>query len=267
MWESFLQLWERHFDTVLASVGKVLLVLAIALLARWIGGRIIHLSVVALTRKVAISAQREAQIKTISALLTSILNYVLLFVALFTILSVFGVNLGPILATAGVAGLAISFGAQQIVRDFINGFFILVEDQFAVGEYVTIDGVSGTVETMGMRITRLRDDSGRLITLVNSSIARVINHSRGEQKFSIEVGIASTVDLEKARNWLEQASSAFSHSHLKGVLKVEGPLSLETNRYLFRVAGTTDAKAGTIVQDALRAYLLQNAKQAGIPLA
>ncbi|MFN7017516.1 MAG: DUF1385 domain-containing protein, partial [Fimbriimonadales bacterium] len=74
-------------------------------------------------------------------------------------------------------GLAISLGAQQIVRDVLNGFFILVEDQFAVGEEVTIEGVHGVVEMMGMRITRVRDDQDRLITCSNSSISRVINHS------------------------------------------------------------------------------------------
>jgi small-conductance mechanosensitive channel len=81
-----------------------------------------------------------------------------LFVGLLSILGALGVNLAPVLATAGVTGLAISLGAQQIVRDVLNGFFILVEDQFAVGDEVTIDGIHGVVETMGMRITRIRDD-------------------------------------------------------------------------------------------------------------
>ncbi|MER3558668.1 MAG: hypothetical protein C4336_03765, partial [Armatimonadota bacterium] len=137
----------------------------------------------------------------------------------------------------------------------------------AIGEYVTIDGVSGTVETMGMRITRLRDDSGRLITLANSSISRVTNHSRGEQKIAIEVGIASGIELNRARQWLEQVCSAFSHPSLKSPLRVEGPLTLETSRYLFRVTGGAEPSAGTLLQDDLRAYLLQSAQQQQIPLA
>lgn len=267
MWQFLSDLWARHLDSVLASLGKILILLIVVLITRWVGGRIVHLVVTTLTRKVEVSARRQAQIQTITTLLISVLNYVLLFITVFTVLSIFGVNLGPILATAGVAGLAISLGAQQIVRDVLNGFFILVEDQFAIGEYVTIDGVSGTVETMGMRITRLRDDSGRLITLANSSISRVTNHSRGEQKIAIEVGIASSIGLNRARLWLEEVCSAFSHPSLKSPMRVEGPLTVETSRYLFRVTGGAEPSAGTLLQGDLRAYLLQSAHQQQIPLA
>ncbi|MER3558669.1 MAG: hypothetical protein C4336_03770, partial [Armatimonadota bacterium] len=121
MWQFLSDLWARHTDSVLKTLGEIVILLIVVLITRWVGGRVV---VATLTRKVEVSARRQAQIKTITALLISVLNYVLLFVTVFTVLSIFGVNLGPILATAGVAGLAISFGAQQIVRDVLNGFFI-----------------------------------------------------------------------------------------------------------------------------------------------
>lgn len=158
MQQWMVRFWEQRADAILLNALQVALIIALLVVARWIGGRVIQLVVRALTRKMELSERRQAQICTISGLLNSVLSYVLLFVGILSILGALGVNLGPILATAGVTGLAISLGAQQLVRDVINGFFILVEDQFTVGEEVTIDGIHGVVETMGMRITRLRDD-------------------------------------------------------------------------------------------------------------
>jgi len=261
-----IKLWERWSDTVLTGGLKIALVLVIVLVVRWLGVRAIYAALNTLRRRL-VSERRAAQIQTLATLLVSILNYTLLFVGLLTILGVFGVNLGPVLATAGITGLAISFGAQRLVRDLINGFFILLEDQFAVGEYVTVDGISGTVETMGMRITRLRDDEGRLVTIANGDINRVINHSRGEERITLEVGIASTMELPAAREWLRQAVETFKHSALRSPLTVQGPASLERARYLFRVEGRAANRQGPAVQDALREHLLLAAQKDGIPFA
>jgi Small-conductance mechanosensitive channel len=177
------------------------------------------------------------------------------------------VNLAPVLATAGVTGLAISLGAQQIVRDVLNGFFILVEDQFAVGDEVTIDGIRGTVETMGMRITRIRDDQGRLITLANSSIARVTNHSRGRALLSLEVSIAAEYGLESARAWLTRTCAAFAHPALQTPIEVRGPTTLETARYTFQLRAHAAAGQLETLGDALREHLLTHAHTDGVPLA
>ncbi len=263
-------LWLQEFwsaySAVLIKVLQVISALVLLLLVRWLGGRAIYAGVNALTQRLENAPRRQAQIKTLSTLLISILNYSLLFLALFTVLGMLGVNVGPVLATAGVAGLAISLGAQQIVRDVLNGFFILVEDQFAVGEYVTIENVSGVVETMGMRITRIRDDQGRLITFANSSITRVINHSRGAQKMSLEVGIAPTLSLQEAHEWLARVCTEFQHPDLKSPLRVQGPTTLEMSRYLFRVVGDVVPAQELLVQDALRAYLIQRAQAEGVVL-
>jgi small conductance mechanosensitive channel len=265
--ETLLRWWDRWSEAVLTGGLKILLVLVLVIVARWLGGRAIYLALGTLQRRLEMPERRAAQIRTITALLLSILNYTLLFVGLLTILSVFGVNLGPVLATAGITGLAISFGAQRLVRDLINGFFILLEDQFTVGEYVTIDGLSGTVETMGMRITRLRDDEGRLVTIANGDINRVINHSRGEQRLTLEVGVASTLDLPAAREWLVRTVEAFEHPALRTPLSVQGPATLETARFTFRVEGRVANRQVSTVQDALREHLLLAAKRDGIPLA
>ncbi|MCS7273017.1 MAG: mechanosensitive ion channel family protein [Fimbriimonadales bacterium] len=258
--------WEQRADAILLTTLQVALIVALLVAARWIGGRIIQLIVHALTRKIELSDRRQAQIRTISALLNSVLSYVLLFVGILSVLGALGVNLGPVLATAGVTGLAISFGAQQLVRDVINGFFILVEDQFAVGEEVTIDGIHGVVETMGMRITRLRDDEGRLVTLANGSITRVVNHSRGQATLTLEVGIGGEYGLAQARQWLTDACSEFHHSALHTPLEVSGPVALDPARYVFRLRSKVTPSQLEAVADALRAHLLERARRDGVPL-
>lgn len=267
MRETLRQFWQQYGDAIILNSLQIALILVLLVVAYRVGGRVIHLITRALTRKIELSDRRQAQIQTISALLHSVLGYVLVFVGLLSVLAALGINLGPVLATAGVTGLAISLGAQQIVRDVLNGFFILVEDQFAVGEEVTIDGVHGVVETMGMRITRLRDDQGRLITLANSSISRVTNHSRGRATLSIEVGIAAEYGLVQARQWLSETLCTFSHPALHGELEVQGPVTLETHRYLFRVKGQVVPAQLEAAADALRAHLLLQAKADGVPLA
>ncbi len=264
---TLLRLWEQHSEAILGSALQIALIITLVVIARWTGGRVILLITRALTRKIELSERRQAQIRTVSTILNSVLGYVLLFVGLLSILGALGVNLGPVLATAGITGLAISLGAQQIVRDVLNGFFILVEDQFAVGEEVTIEGVHGVIETMGMRITRLRDDQGRLITFSNSSISRVINHSRGRAMLSLDVGIAAEYGLAQARQWLQETVCAFNHPALIGELEVHGPRTLDTVRYVFQLRGQAAPMQVDALTDALREHLLLQAKADGTPLS
>lgn len=107
---------------------------------------------------------------------------VILFVCLLEVLSLLGLNLGPLLASAGIVGLAVGFGAQTLVHDVINGFFILLDDQFDLGDSIRIAGVKGTVEQMTLRRTVLRDDDGTLHTVPNSQILIVSNETQGRTR-------------------------------------------------------------------------------------
>ncbi|MGQ9902173.1 MAG: mechanosensitive ion channel family protein [Fimbriimonadales bacterium] len=266
MGEALRRFWEQRGDAIILNALQVALIVALLIAARWLGTRIINLITRALARKIDSSERRQVQIRTIGVLLNSVLSYVLLFVGLLSVLGAMGINLAPVLATAGVTGLAISLGAQQIVRDVLNGFFILVEDQFAVGDEVTIDGVHGVVETMGMRITRIRDDQGRLITLANSSIARVTNHSRGRALLSLEVSLAADYGLTAAREWLTSTCAAFTHPALQTPIEVRGPTTLETARFTFQLRAQTVAGQLESMGDALREHLITRARAEGVPL-
>src|SRR5579884_3871959 len=132
------------------------------------------------------------QFRTVTTVLTSVGVFVLVFVAALEVLSLLGLNLGPMLASAGIAGLAIGFGAQTLVHDFINGFFILFENQYDIGDTVRIAGVKGTVEKMSLRMTVLRDEDGTVHLVPNSVVQIVSNTTRDWAQFALRVTVAYT---------------------------------------------------------------------------
>jgi small-conductance mechanosensitive channel len=136
------------------------------------------------------SGLRSQQVQTLADVINGLGTAVILVIAGFEALSLLGLNLGPLLASAGIAGLAIGFGAQALVHDVINGFFILLENQFDIGETVKLAGVKGTVEQMTLRHTVLRDDDGTLHMVPNSQITIVSNQTRDWAQVSLKVAVA-----------------------------------------------------------------------------
>jgi small conductance mechanosensitive channel len=136
---------------------------------------------------------------TLATLCISILRYSVYFVAFVTILqAAFDIVPTTIITAAGVGGLAIGFGAQNLVKDVITGFFILLEDQFSVGDMITVDGMMGTVEEMGLRITKVRHYAGDLYIIPNSQIQSLTNHTRGSKGAIVDVAIAYEEKIDKA---------------------------------------------------------------------
>jgi small conductance mechanosensitive channel len=109
-----------------------------------------------------------------------------------------GFDVTTVIAVTSIAGVAIGFGAQNLVKDIITGFFILFEDQFAVGDYIVIEGMSGIVEVLGLRITKIRDFSGDVHIIPNGSITKVTNKSRGNMRALVEFQIAYEEDIDNA---------------------------------------------------------------------
>ena len=118
------------------------------------------------------------KVRTVASLIKSIMRYCVYFLAFVLILNILGVHTGALLASAGVAGLAIGFGAKSLVEDILSGIFLIVEGQFAVGDTITAMDVTGVVVSIGMRVTRLRDAEGSVHYLPNGKIVKVTNHSR-----------------------------------------------------------------------------------------
>ena len=174
-------------------------VLGIWLLA-WFAYRVVRLAARRIEAAVddgddSVTTLRERRGKTIAQLLRSVGRVVILAIAILLTFNVF-IDIGPILAGAGILGLAVSFGAQSLVKDVISGFFILFENQFAIGDVIEVAGKSGLVEKMTLRVVVLRDVEGIMHVVPNGEIKVVSNKTRGWSRAVVDVGVART-----ARRW------------------------------------------------------------------
>jgi small conductance mechanosensitive channel len=134
---------------------------------------------------------------TLASVIRHLLNVVILIVAVMTILAQLGVEIGPILAAAGIVGLAIGFGAQSLVKDVINGFFILLEDQIRVGDVVDVNGKGGLVEKVNLKMTILRDLAGNVHFIPNGTIDIVTNMTKGYSRYVFDIGVAYREDVDE----------------------------------------------------------------------
>jgi small conductance mechanosensitive channel len=154
------------------------------------------------------SLRAEQRIEALASVLRSVVAFLVFGVAAFMVLGELGVELGPLLAGAGILGVALGFGSQSLVKDFLSGMFILIEDQFGVGDIVSLDGqTSGTVEAVSLRTTRLRSVDGTVWHVPNGEIRRVGNMSQHWARSVIDVEVAHATDLGRARD----AMAAVAH--------------------------------------------------------
>jgi small-conductance mechanosensitive channel len=143
------------------------------------------------------SGVRSQQLQTLAGVIYSVSFFIIFFFALIEVLQQLNVNIGPLIASAGIAGLAIGFGAQTLVKDVINGFFILMENQYDVGDGVRLAGVSGTVEGMTLRKTTLRDADGTLHIIPNSEIKIVSNLTRDWAQLTLHISVDYKEDSDR----------------------------------------------------------------------
>ncbi|WP_432662031.1 mechanosensitive ion channel family protein [Wukongibacter baidiensis] len=188
----------------------------------------------------------DNRMSTAKGILKSISRYTIYFIAITPILAEVNIDIKGLVAAAGIGGLAIGFGAQNLVRDIITGFFILFEDQFTVGDYIEIDGKTGVVEEMALRITKIRDFSGDLHIIPNGVISKVTNRCRGNMRAKVDMSIAYEENIERAIEVLNKASEEIKKESDD---IIEGPLVLGvTNFGESDVVITTIAKVKPMAQ-------------------
>lgn len=168
-----------------------------------------------------VRAQRRAV--TLGVMLDSLVSIVVWTTAAFMVIGELGVSLGPLIASAGIAGIALGFGAQSIVRDFLAGIFVIVEDQYGVGDVIDVGEAVGTVEEVGFRTTLVRDVSGVLWTVPNGVIQRVGNYSQIWSKSIFDIEVAYDTDIDQAMEVIKNTLDAVWKEDLEEATVIEEP--------------------------------------------
>ena len=229
-------------DTLIATPAKMLLIVLLAVAVR----ALMHRGIRRLTDRTATGAvptilrplrnrvpanadaleqvteRRTQRAEAIGSVLRSVASIVVLGIGVVLVLGELGINLAPIVASAGVVGVALGFGAQNLIKDFIAGIGIILEDQYGVGDVVDLGEASGTVEAVGLRITRLRDVNGVVWYVRNGEILRVGNKSQGFAQVVIDMPVAHDTDLERARTAMQEvADEMYAEAEWGAVLLAE----------------------------------------------
>lgn len=213
----------------------------------------------------------ERRVETVTSILKRIGNAALVITAGLMILSDFGVKIGPLLAGLGVAGVALGFGSQYLVRDIISGFFIVLENQFRVGDVVKIGEYSGTVEKMYLRTTQLRSASGDLHVIPNGRIEGVTNLTRVWSRAVLEVGVSYSADIDEVFDALNEVAARaqndeFISGNLKEPLSVAGVTDLGDSAVKVRLWGKVEPLQQWAVERALRKLTKEVFDERGIEI-
>lgn len=201
----FIQDFLRTAEGDLNVFGKLLSIIVIFLVVRIIisvAYRIIDRAI----KSRGLHFTNEGRSTTLGQVIKKVIKYVLLFIAIVMSLELIGISTGSILATAGIGGLAISFGAQSLVKDVITGFFIIMEEQYNVGDHIRIGDFEGYVEELGIRVTKIRAFAGDLYIIPNGSIVEVSNMTRGAMRSWVDITISYDDDIDETLDILEKVS-------------------------------------------------------------
>jgi small conductance mechanosensitive channel len=212
-WGDFL---EDHREVLVVKPLRILLIIVMALVVRWLVHRAISRAVRStaesdvpvvlkpLKERIGpgllettglVSERRRQRAETVGSLLRSIASLVIGVLALMLVLGEIGFQLGPFIAGAGIVGVALGFGAQNLVKDFLSGIFMILEDQYGVGDVVDLGEAAGTVESVGLRVTRLRDVNGTVWYARNGEVLRVGNRSQGYAQVIVDLPVPYGADL------------------------------------------------------------------------
>lgn len=214
---------------------------------------------------------RRQQLTTIIQILHWVLVVALVLSALLMLLSTFGIDITPILASAGVAALAVSLGAQTLIKDFIGGMLIILENQYAVGDFVAVSGVEGRVENITLRTTQVRALNGDLHVVPNGEARVLTNKTRGWSRVMLDVGVAYEEEMNHALSVLTAASEAFAQDpdFAPDILEppeVLGPVSLGESAVIIRIAVKTAPGEQWKVGRALRKAVLAACERESVEL-
>lgn len=272
---------EQNWSTWLSIGLRIALILVIAVVLRSIIRRSLTRLIERMNRGATavqgtalggllVNAERRRQrSEAIGSVLRSVASFVVLGTAALMILSALRIDLAPLLASAGVAGVAIGFGARNLVTDFLSGVFMIIEDQYGVGDSIDAGVASGEVIEVGLRVTKLRGDQGEIWYVRNGEIKRIGNRSQGWATAAVDVQVKPTENLERLREIIgtvaeDLAKSEPWNEHLWGPVEVLGLDSVLLDSMVLRVSAKTMPGKALVVERELRWRLKHALDEAGI---
>lgn len=195
----------------------------------------------------------ERKANTVYSIVSSIIKYILYFIALCTILTQLGVEKSSLIAIAGAGSVAIGLGAQNVIQDMLDGFFILFEDHFGVGDIVEIQGKTGVVEAITLRTTKIRDGNGAVHIFPNGSIGTITNYCKEYINAIVDVGIAYEEDVQKVIEILQnEMDKAKEIPHLLEIPQVLGVVDLADSAVILRIVAKCEIKQNLPIERELR---------------
>ena len=206
--------------------------------------------------------QNNSRVKTATTVAHSFAKVFVYVLAVLIILDVMGVNTRSILAVAGIGGLTVAFATQSIVKDVINGSFLLFENQFDIGDWVEIKGRAGTVVGMGIRTTKIQDFSGQIHMIPNGQIDIVTNHSKNNMKAVVDIGLRTDADLEKVQSIIE--GSLIDDEIFVSAPSILGIVKLDEFSYTIRITAITKAGNQWAAERLIRKQVLKGLQDNGL---
>ncbi|GAA1354620.1 mechanosensitive ion channel family protein [Streptomyces beijiangensis] len=272
---------EQNWSTWLSVGLRIVLILVIATILRTVIRRSLTRLIDRMNRSATavegtalggllVNAERRRQrSEAIGSVLRSVASFVIMGTAALMILSTLQINLAPLLASAGVAGVAIGFGARNLVTDFLSGVFMIMEDQYGVGDSIDAGVASGEVIEVGLRVTKLRGDNGEIWYVRNGEIKRIGNLSQGWATAAVDVQVKPTEDLEHLREVIAQVAEDLAKSEpwnerLWGPVEILGLDSVLLDSMIIRVSAKTMPGKALSVERELRWRLKRALDEAGI---
>lgn len=225
---------EEVLFTFLTKLISILLLIIAFVIVRQVINYLFEKTV---NRSLAFSRQKVARQKTLAKLSHNVLNYTLYFFLFYWILSILGVPISSLLAGAGIAGVAIGLGAQGFLSDVVNGFFILLENQFDVGDIINVGTVSGTVTNVGIRTTQIHDFDGTLHFIPNRNITIVSNKSRSNMRAQIDIPLFVHTNLDQISDIVTKINEEYVSKHpaIVGEPTVFGPTTNANGQFVYRI--------------------------------
>ncbi|MEU9980256.1 mechanosensitive ion channel family protein [Streptomyces sp. NPDC050856] len=272
---------EENWSTWLSTGLRILLILVVALVLRMLIRRALTKLIARMNRSaqavegtalggLLVNAERRRQrSEAIGSVLRSVASFLILGTAGLMILGAFKIDLAPLLASAGVAGVAIGFGARNLVTDFLSGVFMILEDQYGVGDSIDAGVASGEVIEVGLRVTKLRGDNGEIWYVRNGEIKRIGNLSQGWSTATVDVTVRPTEDLDRVRAVIAEASEAMAkeepwNERLWGPVDVLGLNEVLLDSMTVRLAAKTMPGKALGVERELRWRIKRAFDEAGI---